>query len=118
MREGKKGPGSIFPVWSQWYRHAAYRKIESGLLFCGVILTTLRGWLEVIELVGREAVLWERDPRTGNALTAAYGELAQRITRQETEVHIVDGVSDTFAGNENMRHEVKRYINALVSLIG
>ena len=34
-----------------------------------------------------------------------------------TEVLIVDGVSDTFGGNENARTEVKRYVNAGLSVV-
>lgn len=82
-----------------------------------VNLASLRNWLNVVDLVGRGAVLWERDPRTGYTVTAAYGLLAQRMEQQHTEMLIVDGVSDTFAGGENVRHEVKRFINAIVALI-
>ncbi len=82
-----------------------------------VNLASLSNWLNVVDLVGHGAVLWERDPRTGYTVTAAYGQLAQRMEEHHAEVLIVDGVSDTFAGGENVRHEVKRFINALVALI-
>jgi len=82
-----------------------------------VDLASLRGWLDIVDLVGRGTVLWERDPRTGYTVTAPYGLLAQRMEQQPTQVLVVDGVSDTFAGGENVRHEVKRYINALIALI-
>ncbi len=82
-----------------------------------VNLASLRNWLNVVDLVGHGAVLWERDPRTGYTATAAYGQLAQRMEEHRTEMLIVDGVSDTFAGGENVRHEVKRFVNALVALI-
>ena len=83
----------------------------------GLDLGSLTGGLDVLDLVGRGTVLWERDPRTGYTVTAAYGLLAERMAELRTEVLMVDGVSDTFAGGENVRHEVKRYINALVALI-
>ena len=82
-----------------------------------VKLASLRNWLNVVDLVGHDAVLWERDPRTGYTATAAYGLLALRMEQHRTEVLIVDGVTDTFAGGENVRHEVKRFVNALVALI-
>ncbi len=44
-------------------------------------------------------------------------DLQERIEKHATELLIVDGVSDTYGGNENARTEVKRYVNALVSLI-
>jgi hypothetical protein len=43
----KKGPGSIFPVWSQWYLHAAYRKIEPGPFF---------RWKSRLEMLGVQVV--------------------------------------------------------------
>ena len=82
-----------------------------------VEMASLRGWLEIVDLVGHDAVLWDRDPRTGNTVTPAFGRLAQRITEYQTELLIVDGTSDTFAGNENARTDVKRFVNALVGLV-
>lgn len=83
----------------------------------GIDLGCLHDHLDLLDLVGRGTVLWERDPHTGYTVTAAYALLAERIEQLGTEVLIVDGVSDTFGGSENTRHEVKRYINALVTLI-
>jgi RecA-family ATPase len=80
-------------------------------------LASLRGWLEIIDLVGADSILWERDPRTGNAITSAYVRLQERMSEHQTEVLMIDGISDSFAGNENARTEVKRYVNGLVALI-
>lgn len=82
-----------------------------------ISIADLNGKLFLLDLVGRPSVLWERDPRTGNALTAAYGQLAERMKEFGPEVVIVDGVADTFGGNENARSEVKAYVNALLGLI-
>lgn len=94
--------------------HWRLRRICSHL---GLDLATLRGWLDVLDLVGLDTVLWERDPRTGYTVTPSFGRLGDRVKEQQTELLVVDGISDTFAGNENVRTEVKRYVNALVSLI-
>jgi RecA-family ATPase len=83
----------------------------------GVDLASLRDWLNVLDLVGHPSVLWEKDPRTGHALTAAYGQLCERIQAQQIQVLIGDGVSDLFGGNENSRAEVKQFINALLAPI-
>jgi RecA-family ATPase len=82
-----------------------------------VDMARLRGWLEIFDLVGKDTVLWERDPRTGYTATPAYGILAERVKRHGTEVLMVDGISDTFGGSEASKTEVKRYVNALLSLI-
>lgn len=80
-------------------------------------LASLRGWLEVIDLVGKDTVLCERDPRTGSTVTPAFGELERRMREHETQVLVIDGTSDTFGGNENSRSEVKRYVSALIGLV-
>lgn len=83
----------------------------------GINLANLRAWLEIVDLVGKDSILWERDPRTGSTVTAAY-ELLKRSTRaHQTEVLMVDGIADTFGGNENARGDVKRFVNSLVALI-
>ena len=84
----------------------------------GVNMAELAGNLDILDLVGHDTVLWERDPRTGYVITAAFAHLAERIEQTKPGVVIVDGVSDTFGGNENARTEVKRYVNALLSLVG
>lgn len=83
----------------------------------GVDMAGLREWLQIVDLVGRDTILWDRDPRTGNTITPAYAQLGERVGEYGTELLIVDGISDTFGGNENARGEVKRYVNALVGLI-
>ncbi len=83
--------------------------------FLGIDLADLAGKLDIIDLVGRDSVLWERDIRTGYTVTPAYGQLVARAAG--TEVLIVDGISDTYGGNENARTEVKRFVNQLVALI-
>jgi len=79
-------------------------------------MARLRGWLDIVDLVGVDSVLWERSI-SGATFTPAFAALDARISENAAEVLVVDGVSDTFAGNENARPEVKRYVNALVGLI-
>ena len=83
----------------------------------GITLDNLGGELDVLDLVGHDSVLWDRDPRTGYCVTLAFGELERRIAQSGVQVLAVDGVSDTFAGNENARADVKRFVNALLSLL-
>jgi RecA-family ATPase len=83
----------------------------------GASLANLRGWLEVVDLVGKDSILWERDPRTGYTVTPAYATLCEQVKAHGTELLVVDGVSDTYGGNENSRPEVKRFINSLLALI-
>lgn len=81
-------------------------------------LAMLRGWLEIVDLVSSDAILWERDfQKDGSTLRAPYFELGNRMKAHQTEVLFVDGISDTYAGNENSKPEVKRYVRSLVRLI-
>lgn len=84
----------------------------------GLNMAELAGQLDILDLVGQDVVLWERDPRTGYTITPAFDRLAARVELTRPRLLIVDGVSDTFGGNENARTEVKRYINALLSPLG
>ncbi len=83
----------------------------------GLDMAGLRGWLEIIDLVGSDTILWSRDPRTGYSLTAAYGRLDARIKQHDSEVLFVDGVTDTYAGSEGNKAEVKAFVNSLLRLI-
>lgn len=83
----------------------------------GVSLASLRGWMEVVDLVGFDALLYATDPRTGYSITSAYGVLAERIRQHGTEMLIVDGIADTYGDSENARGPVKRFINSMLALI-
>lgn len=85
--------------------------------FRGIDLASLEGWLEIIELVGHDAIVWDRDPRTGATFTAAYARLAERMRGSQAEVLIVDSVADVFGGNENARSDVLRFTSSLVALV-
>ena len=86
-------------------------------LYLEIDLGALAGELLLHDLGGEDTILWERDPRTGMTLTSGFGHLRERMTATRAHVLIVDGISDTFAGNENARGDVKRYVNTLLSLI-
>ena len=85
--------------------------------FLDVDLASLAPYLRIIDLVGHDVILWEKDPATGNTVTVPIQRLREAICDQGSELLVVDGISDTFGGNENARTDVKRYVNALVSLI-
>ena len=85
--------------------------------YFGADMAALAGRLQILDLVGRETVLYERDPRTGGMVTLPLMELETRVREYGSQLVMVDGIADTYSGNENSRTEVKRYVNALVSLI-
>ncbi len=83
----------------------------------GIEMASLDGWLDILDLVGHNSILFAPDPRTGHALTAAYGILDSRMKEYGTEVLVLDGITDVFGGNENARTEVKGFVNNLLALI-
>ena len=80
-----------------------------------VSINELLGKLDILDLVGHDALLWAADPRA--PYTAGYGELQARVQANGIEVLFLDGISDTFAGSEISRTDAKRYVNAMVGLI-
>ncbi len=81
-------------------------------------LAALQGSLHVVDLVGHQTIVFASpDARTGHSLTAAFGALANAIESYQAEVLFVDGIADSFGGNENARAEVKAFVNALLGLI-
>lgn len=84
--------------------------------YLGVSMADLNGWLHVVDLVGHEVILFN-GATAGRPLTPAYDELRNLISRQGAEVLFVDGIGDTYSGNENSRAEVKAFVNALLALI-
>jgi len=81
-----------------------------------ISIADLKGKLELLDLVGQDTVLWVK-PHGENVHTPAYGALAYRFKQNERELLFVDGISDTFGGNENDKIDVKQYVNALIRLI-
>ncbi|MDZ7754458.1 MAG: AAA family ATPase [Gammaproteobacteria bacterium] len=77
----------------------------------GVTLDALHGRLLALDLVGHDVTLW----RERGGPTPALGSL--RDNMREADVLIVDGISDTYSGNENDRASVKSYVNALLSTV-
>lgn len=89
-------------------------------IYEGISMADLKGSFEVIDLVGRDTVLWQPKPawdREGPQFTPAFAELSHRFLSTERRMLFVDGVSDTFGGNENSKVDVKQYVNVLLSLI-
>jgi RecA-family ATPase len=73
-------------------------------------------WLLIRDLVGYEAILY-RPSGDGLVPTRAYRELARIMAEDPTALLVVDGVADTYGGNENDRGQVKTFVNALVRLV-
>ena len=77
----------------------------------------LGGRFHLMDLVGVDTILYRHSAMSEIDLTAAYSALADRMRELQIDVLIVDGVSDTFSGNENDRAQVKSFVNALLALV-
>ncbi len=85
--------------------------------YFGITIRDLVGHLDAFDLVGHNVILYQPGRFGSSPLTSAYHELATLIKTHDTEVLFVDGISDTYDGNENARAEVKAYVNAILALI-
>jgi RecA-family ATPase len=83
----------------------------------GVMLADLHEHLYLLDLVGKDSLLYNKDPRNGRYITPSFKAMRACIADYGAEVVVVDGISDTFAGNENSRGEVKQFVNMMVDAI-
>lgn len=84
--------------------------------FLGISISELDGWLQIIDLVGHDSIIYQPQ-RVGSPLMAPYHELSDSISRYGSQVLFIDGINDTYAGDENNKAQVKAYVNALLALI-
>lgn len=83
----------------------------------GVGMGELAGKLDVLDLVGKDALLWTQNTLLRHEPAPGYVTLRDRLRGEKGVLLVVDGVTDTYAGNENDRAQVKAYVNALLDLI-
>lgn len=66
------------------------------------------------ERAGRENVLMEFDRRTDRPQpTPLFDQLRHAVREHEAKIIVLDTLADTFAGNEIIRNQVRRFISAL-----
>lgn len=92
-------------------------RLEHICRHLGIGLSSLEGQFYVLDMVGRNAVLFGADFRGTTGITVTFAALADLIERHGIEVLFIDSISDAFGGNENSRGDVKRFVNALLGLI-
>ena len=80
-------------------------------------MAELKGWLDLVDLVGEDTVLWMPECLRSGSYTWAMGELRVKMAGRDIEGLYIDGVSDVFAGNENDRAHVKAFANAILAEI-
>ncbi|MBC8017063.1 MAG: AAA family ATPase [Verrucomicrobia bacterium] len=84
--------------------------------FFGVSIDILSENLSILDLVGHDNIIYQPS-RKGPTLTPIYHELSGRMKEYGAQVLVVDGISDTYDGNENSRAEPKAFVNALLALV-
>lgn len=82
-----------------------------------VPLADLAGHLDVIDLVGHDAVLWTAKALNTREPLPAMAALRERAAESQAEVIMIDGISDTYGGSEIARAEVRAYIAGLLALV-
>lgn len=80
----------------------------------GVDMASLAGKLHLVSLRGElDNELEREDGKDGYAPSAAYHRLAATIKATGAKIVALDNVAHLFAGNENDRHDVTRFVNLL-----
>jgi putative DNA primase/helicase len=82
----------------------------------GVKLGDLAAWLTIYDGTRSNAVLFG-DGQSGIETTPTYEWLRTRVKDTASQCVIIDGVSDTYASNENARANVKAFVRAIRNLI-
>lgn len=84
--------------------------------FFGISIDVLFENLFILDLVGHDNIIYQPS-RNNKPLTPIYIELSNRMKQYGAQVLVVDGISDTFDGNENSRAEPKAFVNSLLALV-
>ncbi len=74
-------------------------------------MAELEGWLTIRSLVGFDATLWHPEVRKTLAPRQGLVLLREAVKEAKASLVVLDGVNDTFAGNENDRGDVRAYVN-------
>lgn len=83
----------------------------------GACIDDLSGRLDVIDLVGHDAVMWSEDALRKGGRPSALDELQETMSATTADVLVIDGISDSFAGSEINRAHVRAYIAGMLSMI-
>lgn len=80
----------------------------------GADVADLAPALQLLSRVGDDNILMEFDRRTDQGRkTVFYGQVDQLIQNCGIQLIVVDTAADTFGGNENVRTQVRAFVNAL-----
>lgn len=92
------------------------RRLHAILRGTGTFVSDL-GSLDLIPLVGEDAVLAAPNPRTGLLeATPLYGALRARIERLRPSLLVLDTLADLFGGDEIKRIQARQFIRLIIAL--
>jgi RecA-family ATPase len=108
----KAGP-AIYATCEDTGEHLHFRQ-ERLCEALGVDMASLAGKLHLVSLRGElDNALEGKDENGDYAPSAAYHRLAATIRATGARIAVLDNVAHLFAGNENDRHDVTRFVNLL-----
>jgi RecA-family ATPase len=108
----RAGP-AIYATCEDTGEHLHFRQ-ERLCEALGVDMVSLAGKLHLVSLRGELDNELEASDEKGNyAPSPAYHRLAATIKATGAKIAVLDNVAHLFAGNENDRHDVTRFINLL-----
>lgn len=75
------------------------------------------GELYLVSRVGHDNLLMTFDGRDSGVLTGFWHQLAEQVGRVKPALLVIDTAADTFGGNENIRPQVRQYIQGALTRI-
>lgn len=75
------------------------------------------GELYLVSRVGHDNLLMTFDGRDSGVLTGFWHQLAEQVGRVKPTLLVIDTAADTFGGNENIRPQVRQYIQGALTRI-
>lgn len=110
------GQGSAMFLTAEDDREELNRRLHAILKGTGTFVSDLRD-LDLIPLVGEDAVLAAPNPRTGLLEpTPLYRELRLRIERLRPGLLTLDTLADLFGGDEIKRIQARQFIRLIIAL--
>jgi archaellum biogenesis ATPase FlaH len=113
LRLGVASGPAIYLTCEDSAEHLHYRQ-ERLCEALGIDMASLAGKLHLVSLRGSLDIELEGRDEDGNyAPSSAYRRLATTIKGASSKLVMLDNVAHLFAGNENDRHDVTRFVNLL-----
>lgn len=112
-----EGPLSTFGFYCEDDVDELQRRAHDVLEHYGATWDDLEDRVLAVSRIGLDNTLMNFDRRNDKGtVTATFQQLEEIVRARGVQLAIIDTVADTFAGNENIRPQVRAFVNAMRNL--